>query len=126
MKNRNEILQTVCFSGRYYFKKVQPIYLQLEKEGLIKVVSDSDRSFLTATQLCTDTIRRAAQIPSLPENLSEEGFLIIRCIVNSLKANNRLTLPQLWDLLLTQFPGKYKTIREAVYYYNVSQIKSAL
>lgn len=117
------LLSQIAFSGRYY--KITSRELdRLEKQGLIKIEKNENSSWVTATEKgfskCSSN-----NLPTLPD-LDELGLCMYNQIRLLARNNRHTSYDDIWNSMLSLYPGKYKTIREAVCFYMVSNIKNKI
>jgi hypothetical protein len=117
------LLSTIVFSGRYYpgtGKEVQ----NLIASGLVVQVTKDGKSWAAATDKGIRSCS-ANDMPVLPE-LDELGLSICNQVRLMAKGNRHITYDDLWESMLRSYPGKYRTIREAICYFMVSTIKNKI
>lgn len=115
------LLSTIVFSGRYYLKTDNKDVAALVARGLVKIVTKDEKTWATATDKGIKACS-ANDLPALPE-LEELGLSIYNQVRVLAKNNRQFGYDDIWEAMLRQYPGKYRTIREAVCYFMVSTIK---
>ena len=119
----NSLLSQIAFSGRYYKTNSREI-AKLEKQGLIKIEKDNTSSWAAATEKGLSRCS-ANNLPTLPD-LDELGLCMYNQIRLLAKNNRHTGYDEIWEGMLALYPGKYKTIREAVCYYMIINIKNRI